>query len=39
MKKKYTATDKLITKITGWITIFVVLILAVWGGKIGRAHV
>lgn len=32
MKKKYTATDKLITKITGWITILVILILAVWGG-------
>ncbi|ODM54423.1 HlyD family secretion protein [Elizabethkingia meningoseptica] len=32
MKKKYTATDKLITKITGWITALIVLTLAIWGG-------
>ncbi|MBL3548007.1 HlyD family secretion protein [Chryseobacterium sp. KMC2] len=32
MKKKYTPTDRLITKITGWISVFIVAGLAVWGG-------
>lgn len=31
MKKKYTPTDRLITKITGWISVFIVAALAVWG--------
>jgi membrane fusion protein (multidrug efflux system) len=32
MKKKYTVTDRIITKITGWIAGFTMLGLAVWGG-------
>jgi len=32
MKKKYTTTDKLITRITGWVTIVIVALLALWGG-------
>jgi hypothetical protein len=32
MKKKYTPTDRLITKITGWISVFIVAALIVWGG-------
>ncbi|MCJ7935670.1 MAG: HlyD family secretion protein [Chryseobacterium sp.] len=32
MKKKYTPTDRLITKITGWISVLIVAALAVWGG-------
>jgi len=32
MKKKYTPTDRLITKITGWISVVIVVALAVWGG-------
>lgn len=31
MKKKYTVTDRLITKITSWIAGVVVLILVIWG--------
>jgi membrane fusion protein (multidrug efflux system) len=31
MKKKYTVTDRLITKITGWIAGIIVIALAVWG--------
>lgn len=31
MKKKYTVTDRLITKITGWIAGITVLALAAWG--------
>jgi len=31
MKKKYTVTDRLITKITGWIVVVVVIALIVWG--------
>ena len=31
MKRKYTVTDQLITKITGWIAAIVILILSVWG--------
>ncbi|REC47469.1 HlyD family secretion protein [Chryseobacterium pennipullorum] len=31
MKKKYTPTDRLITKITGWIAVCIVAALAVWG--------
>lgn len=31
MKKKYTVTDKLITKITGWIAALIVIALAAWG--------
>ncbi|WP_423735609.1 HlyD family secretion protein [Chitinophaga caseinilytica] len=31
MKKKYTVTDRLITRITGWIAGMIVLALAVWG--------
>lgn len=33
MKKKYTITDRLITKITGWIATFILLGLGIWGGK------
>lgn len=33
MKKKYTVTDRLITKITGWITTFILIGLGIWGGK------
>jgi len=32
MKKKYTVTDRIITKITGWIAVFTILGLAIWGG-------
>ncbi|MFP3834523.1 HlyD family secretion protein [Chryseobacterium sp. SIMBA_028] len=32
MKKKYTPTDRIITKVTGWISVFIVATLAVWGG-------
>lgn len=32
MKRKYTPTDRLITKITGWISVLIVAALAVWGG-------
>lgn len=32
MKKKYTPTDRMITKITGWISVVIVAALAVWGG-------
>lgn len=32
MKKKYTPTDSIITKITGWISVLIVAALAVWGG-------
>ncbi|MGH1516505.1 HlyD family secretion protein [Chryseobacterium sp. JK1] len=32
MKKKYTPTDRLITKITGWISVLIVAALMVWGG-------
>lgn len=32
MKKKYTVTDRLITKITGWIAGITVIALAIWGG-------
>jgi membrane fusion protein (multidrug efflux system) len=32
MKKKYTPTDRMITKITGWISVVIVAVLAVWGG-------
>lgn len=32
MKKKYTPTDRVITKVTGWISVFIVAALAVWGG-------
>lgn len=31
MKKKYTVTDRLITKITSWIAGIIVIILAIWG--------
>lgn len=31
MKKKYTPTDKLITKITGWVSGLIVAALAIWG--------
>jgi len=31
MKKKYTPTDRLITRITGWIAAFIVAGLAIWG--------
>ena len=31
MKKKYTVTDRLITKITGWIAGIIVIALAIWG--------
>ncbi|MBL7711763.1 MAG: HlyD family secretion protein [Chitinophagaceae bacterium] len=31
MKKKYSVTDRLITKITGWMAAAIVLALAVWG--------
>lgn len=31
MKKKYTVTDRLITRITGWIAGIIVLALAAWG--------
>ena len=32
MKKKYTPTDRIITKVTGWISVLIVAVLAVWGG-------
>ncbi|AEV97834.1 multidrug transporter [Niastella koreensis] len=32
MKKKYTVTDRIITKITGWIAVLTILGLAIWGG-------
>ena len=32
MKKKYTVTDRIITKITGWIAVLTILGLASWGG-------
>lgn len=32
MKKKYTVTDRIITRITGWIAALTVLGLAIWGG-------
>lgn len=31
MKRKYTITDKIITKITGWIAGITLIVLAVWG--------
>lgn len=31
MKKKYTVTDQLITKITGWIAGLIVIAMAIWG--------
>lgn len=31
MKKKYSVTDRLITRITGWIAVAVVFALAIWG--------
>ncbi|PZF74731.1 HlyD family secretion protein [Taibaiella soli] len=31
MKKKYTVTDRIITRITGWIAVILVVALAVWG--------
>lgn len=31
MKKKYTVTDRLITKVTGWIAGITVVVLAIWG--------
>jgi len=31
MKKKYTVTDRLITKVTGWIAGIIVIALAIWG--------
>lgn len=31
MKKKYTVTDRLITKITGWIAGVIVIALSIWG--------
>ncbi|PWV57045.1 HlyD family secretion protein [Chitinophaga sp. S165] len=31
MKKKYTVTDRLITKITGWISVIIVIALSIWG--------
>lgn len=31
MKKKYTVTDRLITKITGWLAGMVVIALSIWG--------
>ncbi len=33
MKKQYTATDRLITRITGWLAGIMVLILLVWGTR------
>ncbi|OQP52653.1 multidrug transporter [Niastella yeongjuensis] len=32
MKKKYTVTDRIITKVTGWIAVLTILGLGVWGG-------
>lgn len=32
MKKKYTVTDRIITRITGWIAGITMLALAIWGG-------
>jgi membrane fusion protein (multidrug efflux system) len=32
MKKKYTVTDRIITKVTGWIAVLTMLGLAIWGG-------
>ncbi|MBS1652098.1 MAG: HlyD family secretion protein [Bacteroidetes bacterium] len=31
MKRKYTVTDRLITKITGWIAGIIIICLAIWG--------
>src|SRR5581483_7612691 len=31
MKKQYSVTDRLITQITGWIAVIIVILLAVWG--------
>ncbi len=31
MKKKYTLTDRLITKITGWLSALIIIALAAWG--------
>lgn len=31
MKKKYTVTDRFVTKITGWIASLILLGLIVWG--------
>ncbi|WP_205509939.1 HlyD family secretion protein [Longitalea arenae] len=31
MKKKYTLTDRLITRITGWISAIIIAALAIWG--------
>lgn len=31
MKKKYTLTDRLITKITGWLSALIIIALAIWG--------
>ncbi|OQP68654.1 HlyD family secretion protein [Niastella populi] len=31
MKKKYTLTDRLITKITGWLSALIIVALAAWG--------
>lgn len=31
MKKKYTSTDRMITRITGWISALIVVALAIWG--------
>jgi len=33
MKKKYTVTDRIITKITGWIAGITLIVLAIWGLK------
>ncbi|SDF48568.1 HlyD family secretion protein [Chitinophaga filiformis] len=32
MKKKYTVTDRIITRITGWIAGITIVALAIWGG-------
>jgi multidrug resistance efflux pump len=31
MKKKYTLTDRLITRITGWLSALIIVALAIWG--------
>lgn len=31
MKKKYSVTDRLITRITGWVAVAIVIALAIWG--------
>ncbi|TDG36557.1 HlyD family secretion protein [Pedobacter changchengzhani] len=31
MKKKYTVTDQVITKITGWIAVLVIIAISIWG--------